>query len=87
MLDKAAITRLLEELYVNDSASLLEDFEAWGIEAEAILYVMVQMSSHGMMDTVATGNARGAFDTIFCAAFGLGYKCALELEMERIRAT
>jgi hypothetical protein len=78
------LTRLADELFTDDARPMKEDVEAWGIEPEALELVFALIYNSTIRDLSKGENPRLALGIAFYAAFGLGYKCALELEMHRI---
>ena len=85
MIDRKKLLAFMTEIgSLNADTEINEDWEAMGIDPEALMYVMRLVFGSFVKDVRATGELSLAVATLFTVAFELGYKCAAELEMRRI---
>jgi hypothetical protein len=84
MLNKKDLERLVDTTYNNEDTDIGEDLVLWEIDPDALRLILSELARDTIKEIAET---RTAFSPILIAAicaFGFGYKCAMEVEMQRI---
>lgn len=87
-LDKNTLLRIMEELFYDPNTSFEQDMEAWGIDSDALNEIIAQTAFKTMQELMKSRTPEEIRLTLcseFVLGFGLGYRCAMELEMNRLK--
>lgn len=84
MLEKKDLARILLEIMVDESKTLEEDLASKGIEEETFKFIVDEMARQTIFNIRSGKNLPSSLRTEIVSSFFWGYKCALELEMQRL---
>jgi hypothetical protein len=87
MITAKDLDRMVQECFHDNSTSFEEDFENWGIDPEAMEQVIMLLIRGTLQDIFKERTMEGAtaaIESSIAVGFGIGFKCAMELEMQRL---
>lgn len=84
LLEKEDLLRLVSEIHADPDTPLEEDLATWGIDADGLMDLISDFSSLSLRQAVIHGRPLRELQVLGLNLFMVGYKCALEMEMQRI---